>query len=246
MFVFGVVLLGLVILAQPMVGRPQSEHESRAFLDAILDQAPLSLTFVDRDLCFALVNQIAASDARQKPDQMLGRKVADVYPQPATEILPALAPSHRQTGRASAISSPPPTLPCTATSGQRSAPPPDDSCTARLRGLEWIAEAERRSEGRSRDRPRRRQDQGRVGACRPGAAGGNRRGSSRRRPCAATGSLGRRAQQRARPVRRVRAHRAGASHAEAHTQERLVLITRLAGKGRARASFPPVRVSRSR
>ena len=67
-----------------------AEYESRAFLDTLLDHAPLSLTFVDRELRYSLVNQLAASVTGRTREEMLGHTVEEVYPELAPVIVPAL------------------------------------------------------------------------------------------------------------------------------------------------------------
>ena len=67
-----------------------SEYDSRAFVDTLLDHAPLSLTYVDRDLRYALVNQMAADVTGIAREHMVGRTVGEIYPDRAPVLVAAL------------------------------------------------------------------------------------------------------------------------------------------------------------
>lgn len=67
-----------------------AERETRAFLDAVLDHAPLAIVFVDRDLRYRLVNREATSSRGISAEEMLGRTPGEVFPELAAQIEPAM------------------------------------------------------------------------------------------------------------------------------------------------------------
>jgi diguanylate cyclase (GGDEF)-like protein/PAS domain S-box-containing protein len=67
-----------------------AERNSAHFLDQLLDHAPLALTFVDRTMRYRLVNRVAAEVTGRSPQQMLGRRVDEVYPELADVIVPGI------------------------------------------------------------------------------------------------------------------------------------------------------------
>jgi diguanylate cyclase (GGDEF)-like protein/PAS domain S-box-containing protein len=66
------------------------ERESRAFLDQLLEHAPLDFAFVDRDLVYRRINRRALESSQATPETILGRTVADAYPELVDQIEPAL------------------------------------------------------------------------------------------------------------------------------------------------------------
>jgi diguanylate cyclase (GGDEF)-like protein/PAS domain S-box-containing protein len=64
----------------------QREREAHALLDTVFGQAPVGLSFVDRDLRFVRVNRAFAAFGGMKPEQILGRTVAEAFPDLAEQI----------------------------------------------------------------------------------------------------------------------------------------------------------------
>jgi diguanylate cyclase (GGDEF)-like protein/PAS domain S-box-containing protein len=58
-----------------------AERETTAFLDALLEHAPLDLAFVDTDLVVQRVNRSAAESSGMRAEEMIGRRFEDVYPE---------------------------------------------------------------------------------------------------------------------------------------------------------------------
>jgi diguanylate cyclase (GGDEF)-like protein/PAS domain S-box-containing protein len=66
------------------------ERESRAFLDQLLEDAPLDFAFVDRDLVYRRINRRALDSTQRPAETILGRTVAEAYPELVDQIEPAL------------------------------------------------------------------------------------------------------------------------------------------------------------
>ncbi len=67
-----------------------SEREARALLDALVEHSPVAVVFVDRDLRYRLVNREAAESSGLAPEEMLGKRPEEAYPDLAAEIVPAM------------------------------------------------------------------------------------------------------------------------------------------------------------
>ena len=68
----------------------QGERETRAFLDQLLEHAPLDFAFVDRDLVYRRINRRALESSGRPPEAILGRTVQQAYPDLVDQIEPAL------------------------------------------------------------------------------------------------------------------------------------------------------------
>jgi diguanylate cyclase (GGDEF)-like protein/PAS domain S-box-containing protein len=67
-----------------------SEQESRGFADGLLEHAPIDLAFVDADLVYRRVNRRALESTGRTADEIVGKTVAEAYPELADRIEPDL------------------------------------------------------------------------------------------------------------------------------------------------------------
>jgi diguanylate cyclase (GGDEF)-like protein/PAS domain S-box-containing protein len=66
------------------------EQETRAFLDQLLEYAPIDFAYVDNDLIYRRINRRAIESTGRTADQILGHSVAEAYPEIAAQIEPEL------------------------------------------------------------------------------------------------------------------------------------------------------------
>ncbi len=64
----------------------ERERETHALLDTVFAQAPVGLSFVDRDLRFVRVNRAFAAFRDSTPEEIEGKSIAEAYPEIADQI----------------------------------------------------------------------------------------------------------------------------------------------------------------